>query len=411
MPKIKAFTGYLVHPDHAAAVVSPAYDTVSPEQRRRFAATHPHNFLNTMLLSEDFPPDSRPSNEKLLATNKSQLDALLSNGSFEQINRPSLFIYQLDSGEHVQTGVVCEIGVTEYEQKKLRGHENTQRIKEQLLTQYQQIVGVSSSPICLAYEHHAGIQQYLEQAVQAAPGLDFLSENGVRQRIWRIGPAHQQHLIDLFAPIETTYLTDGHHRAAAAEHYAKAMRAKHTNHGDEPYNQLLVVLFSAQQLKLLPFHRCVKDLNDLTEAQLLTAVRARFQTTDLGAIDMYTPEQPGDFGMLLNDRWYRLRVKAELVEGVNPIDALDVSILQNHILDPILGIEDSRSDPRMDYIAGTTGGRHLREKYTDGWPICFICYPTSIKQLMAIADAGQLMPPKSTYFVPKPYAGVFVCRK
>jgi len=225
MPRILPFDGYLVSPAHAAAVVSPAFDAVSPQMRREFADAHPNNYINTMRQLADFPADAQPSVDELLQYNKTNLRALLTGGAFNRIETPSLFVYQLSSATHTQTGVVCEVSVDEYARGRVRKHENTRSDKEDLLAMYQQVVGVASSPICLAYRHDATIEALLAELTRAQPALDFASEDGVVQRIWRIDDAHaQRRLQEHFARIETTYLTDGHHRAAAGWRYAKMRR-------------------------------------------------------------------------------------------------------------------------------------------------------------------------------------------
>ena len=425
MPRIRAFDGYLVNPAHAEQVVSPAYDAVSPEKRREFADANPRNYINTMRLMADFPADSQPTVEELLAFNKANLDALLCDGSFNRFTQPCLFIYRLSVGAHTQTGVVCEVSVDDYRRGNLRKHENTRSDKEDLLAMYQQVVGVSSSPICLAYPHDDDIDRLLAQQTRQPPALDFVSPDGVAQQVWCIeSAAEQQQMQALFERIEITYLTDGHHRAASGWRYAQMMREAAGGGGggggdggagddtDAPYNQLLVALFSADQLALLPFHRAVKDLNGLSEAQLVDALRRDFSIQPLAESGAsFEPTRHGEFGMLLNDKGYQLRIREDLVDATDPVNSLDVSLLQNHILEPLLGITDSRSDPRLDYVSGVTGAEGLRQKCADGWAVCFACFATSIEQLMTVADAGGLMPPKSTYFDPKARSGIFIRRK
>lgn len=412
MPHIRAFDGYLVDPARAAQVVSPAYDAVSPAMRRQFAEANPQNYLNTMRLREDFPEDAQPTVERLLALNKARLDELLSNGSFNRFEQPCLFIYRLSVDGHTQTGVVCEVSIDEYHHGRLRKHENTRSNKEDLLAMYQKVVGVSSSPVCLAYPHDDDIEQLLVEATRQPPQLDFVAADGVTQQVWCVKSASdQQKLQSLFDRIEITYLTDGHHRAASGWRYAQMCRHNGSNRGDESYNQLLVALFSARELTLLPFHRAVKGLNGLSEAELVKEIEKNFAVQKISGDASCVPGRHGEFGMLVNRHWYRLRVNRGLVNDADPVESLDVSILQNHILAPILGITDIRNDPRLDYVSGVMGDEGLRQKAAEGWAVCFACFATSIAQLMAVADAGALMPPKSTYFNPKANSGVFIRRK
>ena len=408
MPRIKAFNSYLVKADRAINVVSPAYDSVSPEQRREFAEANPENFINTMRLQEDFPEARKPTYKQLLGSNKERLTHLLGNGSYEALHQPCMFLYQLGSGEHIQIGIVCEVAVSEYEQGKLRKHENTSSAKEDLLAQYQEVVGASSSPICLAYAQNPAIDRYIGKLSSRTPDLDFVTNDGEIQRVWCINdPDELEHLRQLFADISATYLTDGHHRAASGRRYAELMRNKHnSNHGDEPYNQLLVALFPDNQLNLLPFHRCVKDMNSLDTQQLLTALNKHFKVEPVPSA--VQPDCHGEFGMLIEGNWYRLTVKSPHTDNNSPVNCLDVSILQNLVLDPVFGIKDMRDDPRLGYIAGVSGIEGINQTVSEGWEVVFTCNATSIQQLMDVADADALMPPKSTYFDPKPRSGIFV---
>ncbi len=410
MPNIKPFDGFLVKPEAATSVVSPAYDSVSPEERRRFSESNPENFINTMRLQEDFPADSQPTQEQLLQANRTTLETLLKSDAFNETPRPCMFLYQLGTSAHVQTGLICEVSVQEYEAGKLRKHENTRSTKEDLLARYQEVVGAASSPICLTYAQNNLIDNLISELILAKPDLDFLTRNGEPQKVWCVSDTdHQQALKAHFEKIEVTYLTDGHHRAASGLRYAELMRAKTGgNTGDEPYNQLLVALFPDNQLNLLPFHRCVKGLNGLSVEQLTKQLSQSF-TVDLQQnCTEFSCKKHGQFGMLVGGSWYKLTIKPEVLDSSNPVSALDVSLLQDLVLDPILGIKDSRSDARLGYIAGISGSAGISQAVSEGWDIVFCCYATSIQQLMNVADAGELMPPKSTYFDPKPRSGIFL---
>ncbi len=409
MPKIKPFEGYLVKNDVAAEVVAPEYDAVPAHIRREFADSNPQNFLNTIRLQDDFDPASPPTHDELLTFNRENLHRLLAEGYFEQYQEPCIFIYELTHGIHAQTGVVCEISVDEYDQGHIRKHENTRRDREDLLAQYQKVVGVASCPISLAYPQNHAIDEFIAEQVTTQPMLDFTTGDDVHQRVWCVESAASQRLLsDLFEGVENTYLTDGHHRAASGWRYAEMMRETEGNQGDEPHNQLLVALFSDHELNLLPYHRCVRDLDGKSEAEVLTALETDFEVTVAVDQDHFEPTRHGEFGMFLSGTWYRLKIQHQLVDLNDPVASLEVSLLQNHILGPILGIHDYRADPRLDYVSGIDGKSGLERKYEQGWAVAFACFATSMEQLMNVADAGALMPPKSTYFDPKTRSGVFV---
>jgi len=410
MPKIKPFDGFLIRNEHAEQVVAPEYDTVPASQRRAFADANPQNFLNTMRLQEDFDPNAPPSHEELLAFNRRNLERLLAEGYFNPLEKPCIFIYELTHGDHGQTGVVCEISADEYDQGHVRKHENTRREREDLLAQYQKEVGVTSCPISLAYPQSKEIDAFIKTQTAAPPLLDFTTGDDVHQRVWCIDDQQTQNKLSaLFESVENTYLTDGHHRAASGWRYAEMMRTTNGNRGDEPYNQLLVALFSDHELNLYPFNRCVRDLGGKSEQQVLDALAERFRINVAENQDTFEPSEHGEFGMYLGKTWYCLDIKPGLIDYSDPVASLDVSILQDHILAPVLGIVDARSDPRLDYVSGVEGKAGLEKKSEqEGWAICFSCYATSMDQLMNVADARALMPPKSTYFDPKTRSGVFV---
>ena len=409
MPKIKAFDGYLVKNECAAKIVAPEYDAVPAAQRRAFADANPDNYINTMRLREDFNPASPPTPKELLEFNRQNLERLLSDGYFTPFDQPCIFIYQLIHGKNAQTGIVCEISADEYQHGHVRKHENTRREHEDLLTQYQKIVGVASCPISLAYPENPAIDEFIKQQVKKQPMLDFTTGDDVHQRVWCIeDPATQGELSALFEQVENTYLTDGHHRAASGWRYAEMMRETNGNIGDEPYNQLLVALFSDHELNLLPFHRCVRDLGETNPKELLGALEQSFEVTVAEDQESFAPCQHGEFGMFLENTWYRLTLRPGLVDREDPVASLDVSILQDFVLGPLLDIHDYRGDPRLGYVSGIEGKTGLEQKVKEGWAVSFACFATSMDQLMHIADAHALMPPKSTYFDPKTRSGIFV---
>ena len=410
MPGIRPFAGYRVTAKAAERIVAPAYDAVSVAERRAFADAHPDNFINTMRLREDFPSSAVPDTANLLADNRANFERLLGGGAFERVETPSIYVYQLQENGHRQTGLVCEISIDEYTRGQLRRHENTRTEQEMLLAEYQSVVGVSANPVGLAYPWDAAIEEALEAHTDARPLLDFSVPAGPRQRVWAIEDRiSQRALSDAFARLPVTYLTDGHHRVAAAERYAGAHRAEHGDSPDAPHNRLLVALFSDRSLRLLPFHRCVRETGARSPEALREALErcGKLREADVAAA---CPRSHRQFGVLFGGRWHTLELP-EPEAGAAAVDQLDVSLLQRQVLDPVFGITDYRSDSRLGYVSGafdkSKDAQALEARQADGW-ICFACHPVSMQQLMAVADAGQLMPPKSTYFAPKPSPGIFI---
>jgi len=410
MPKIKPFDSYLIKKHRAGAVVSPAYDSVTSELRRKFAEDNPENFINTMRLQGDFPADMQPTQDELLNSNKDCLKRLLASGSYTELSQPSMFVYRLANERHTQTGLVCEVGIQEYENGALLKHESTRRDKEDLLARYQEVVGAASSPICLTYPQNDSIDALVASITSEPADLEFMTDDGENQCIWCVSdPIAQQQLTTEFAKIKAAYLTDGHHRAASSLRYAEHMRKSNaSNTGDEPFNQLLIALFPDNQLNLLPFHRRVRDTNGLSVQQIVDSLGEHFIVEKRDNITEFESSKHLEFGMFVDSTWYRLELKPGLLGLGDPNAVLDVSVLQKYILEPILGIKDYRRDSRLGYVAGVSGQQGIDQSIKDGWQIVFSCYPTSIQQLMAVADTDGLMPPKSTYFDPKPRSGIFV---
>jgi uncharacterized protein (DUF1015 family) len=409
MTTIRPFDGYLVNAERLQKVVSPAYDALTGAERHAFGMTHPQNYINAMRSQDEYPEDQQPIQEELLRSNAAHLQAMLDRGDFNRIERPSIFIYRLAAGEHRQTAVICEIPIDHYDQGEVLRHENTRSDKEDLLAGYLEVVGASSSPVCLAYHENSEIDRLTDSAAASPPLLDFSVHDDVQQTLWQVSdPSAIKAFARSFADVHRTYLTDGHHRFAAGSRFARNRRHENPDYvGEEHFNYVLVALFPSDQLRILPYNRCVKDLNGLTREAFLSALSESFLVASSNAVAA-EPTRMHEFGMYLGDEWYTLTLKTDRgIEG-DPVKALDVSVLQDFILSPILGIHDARSDTRLDYVTGDAGMSGLEQRCSSGWAVAFACYPTSIEQLMQIADLGEVMPPKSTYFDPKMRSGIFL---
>jgi uncharacterized protein (DUF1015 family) len=412
MPTVRPFHGYLVTPERVCDVVAPAYDALTPAQRHRYAESHPYNYVNAMRSLEEFPASERPSLESLLERNRRHLERLLSLGAFRDTGGECLFIYRLRVDDHEQVGLVGEVPVDEYDQGVIKQHEHTQTNREEQLVRYNEVVGAASSPVCLTYAHHPGIDAVTTQCMKSPPVIEFVADDGVAQAIWCVDNRHvQERLRQYFIEVGEAYLTDGHHRAAAASRFAQLRRQRNTSHtGDEPYNYLLVALFPDDQVRILSYNRYVTDLNGLTVDEFIDALNELFELEYLGDVPagQAEPSRPREFTMLLADHWYRLRVDPGSVPDDDPVATLDISVLHDRVLGPILGIADVRCDERCESIAGASGMEGLAERCRDGGGVAFACHPMLIHQLMAVADAGRVMPPKSTWFDPKVRSGLFL---
>ena len=384
-------------------MVAPAYDSMAPAERAAYAKTNPSNFIKTMRTPEDYVESENPSLGMVLDHNLNAVQKMLEDSTFELQPHEALYIYRLHTGDHVQTAVIAEVPVTEYQQGRIHKHEHTRSEHENRLTQYLQHVGVSSSPICLAYQDDARIDKTVEIITQDKPLLDFFLEDGVRQTIWKVVGTEQIDILRTqFLSVEVAYLTDGHHRMAASVRHA----ANRSSSG--PWDNFLAALFPATQLRILSFNRCVRDLNGLSVEQLIDGLALNF-TVDRISDDRKTmlPSKPGEFTLLVENQLFRLQVCPARVPN-DPVGSLDVSLLQNLFLEPVLGIGDDRSDPRLDFVTGDRGLNGLRQRAEEGWQAGIACYPTSMTDLMSIADRGLVMPPKSTCFDPKARSGIFL---
>ncbi len=406
MTEIRAFKPYLVSAGAATTVVSPAYDSMSSSERLSYRQTHPQNYINVMRTTDDFPEGERPSESRITAENIEELQKLHDSGAFTLCKKEGVFVYQVEIDGHTQTGIVAEIPIKEYGTGVVRKHEETRKEHELRLVSYLNDVGASSSPVCLAYKSRVEINSVVDKVFLDDPLLDFDLPDGLRQKLWQITDADTlAQLREGFSNVAATYLTDGHHRAASTLRYAADCHAK--GKGDGPWDYLLVVMFPAEQLRVLPFNRCVRDLGSITEDQLLDQIKTHFLLEPVPAKESSLPQRRGEFLMLVDDHAYQLTRRTDS-ESSSPVKSLDVSFLQDYLLAPILGIQDARGDPRLDYVTGDSGLAGLIQRSQQGWRLGFACYPTSMEELMAVADAGEVMPPKSTCFDPKPRSGLFL---
>lgn len=410
MTTIHPFNAYLVAPNRADEVVAPIYDSMNAKERASFASAHPNNYVNVMRVWDEYTAQDHKDLDQLLASNAHHLNRLLEDQAFQERGEGCLFVYKLAIGEHEQVGLVAEVPIEEYDEGRIRRHEDTRSDREDQLVRYQEVVGASSGPVCLTYQADPEIDTMIAVVTGSAPVIDFVNSDGVEQVVWAVTDADlQARFVAAFEQVGVTYLTDGHHRAASGSRYAARMRKIDPDDRDAAWNYLLVALFPDNQLRILPFNRCVKDLGGISQDEFLTKLEESFAVEPLQAAfeSAPAPATRGEFIMVLDRQFFRLRVKPDLVP-TDPALALDVSVLQNLILTPVLGIDDPRADPRLDYVSGDTGFVGIEKRCSEDWRLAFICHPTSIEELMAVADAGEVMPPKSTCFDPKAHSGIFL---
>ena len=407
MSVIKPFRAYRPRPEQAREVASFPYDVLSSSEARELARGNPISFLHVCKPEIDLDPSVDVHDDRVYARGRENLRRLIADGILVRDASPGLYVYQQRMGDHVQAGLVALCSVREYEQDLIKKHEHTRPDKEDDRTRHVTEANANAEPVFLAYRARKEIDRIVD-AVRARPAAyDFVATDGIGHALWVISdPAEMAALVKLFAGVPALYVADGHHRTAAAARHGKLMRGRNPGgRGDEPYESFMAVVFPHDQLKILDYNRVVKDLNGLGPEQFLAKVAERF-TVGPGA--GVTPAVPHRFGMFLGGKWHQLEAKPGSFPADDPIRGLDVSILQDNLLAPVLGITDPRKDQRIDFVGGIRGLAELEKRCREGWAVAFAMHPTSLDELMKVADAGVVMPPKSTWFEPKLRSGLTV---
>jgi uncharacterized protein (DUF1015 family) len=401
MSLVRPFAALRPAPGRAQEVIAPPYDVLNTAEARVLAEGRPWSFLHISKPEIDLPEGTDPYADVVYAKAAENLERMLAAGVLKQDGKPAYYAYRLIMGEHVQTGIVAAASVADYDSNRIRKHEFTRPDKEDDRVRQVEALNAQTGPVLLAYPHAPGVDAILAAASQQHPDADATSESGVRHTLWVIDDAATvARLTALFDVMPALYIADGHHRSAAASRVCAARKAANPGHtGDEPYNYFLSVIFPDHQMKILDYNRVIKDLNGLTEAEFLARVAENFTIED--SAGPVSPAQPREFGLYLGGKWRRLSVHPSLVPN-DPVARLDVSLLQNHLIAPILGIDDPRRDKRIDFVGGIRGLAELEKRVDSGeMVLAFSLHPTHMEHLMAVADANQVMPPKSTWFEPK----------
>jgi uncharacterized protein (DUF1015 family) len=409
MATIRPFKGFRPLPELAAKVAARPYDVLNSAEARAEAAGNPLSFLHVGKPEIDLPPETNLYDEQVYQKGKQNLDRLVRDGILKADLQPSLYVYAQTMGEHTQYGIMGCASVQEYLNDTIRKHELTRKDKEDDRTKHVEVTQAQTGPIFLTYRARPSIDALVTAICDTRAAFDFTTDDGIRHQLWVI--AAQETIGKLtteFAQVANLYVADGHHRSAAAARVGKAMADKNPHHrGDEEYNFFLAVLFPHNQLRIMDYNRVVKDLKGMTVEQFLAAVATKF--TVRKSRGQARPSRKGEYGMYLKGEWYALQTPASLTANADPVERLDVSILQRHLLSPVLGIGDVRTDKRIDFVGGIRGLEELERRVNSGeMAVAFALYPTSIEELLAIADAGKIMPPKSTWFEPKLRDGVVV---
>jgi uncharacterized protein (DUF1015 family) len=396
--------------DRVAEVAAVPYDVVNREEARALAAGNPWSFLHVSRPEIDLPEGTNIYSDEVYAKAKENFEKLTRECPLETEAEPSIYLYRLVMGEHAQVGVAACVSVDEYDNDTIRKHERTRRDKEDDRTRHILTLRAQTGPVFLTYRADRRIDALAEAETTRDPLYDFNAPDGVRHTLWRARGAEQ--LARCFAEVPLFYIADGHHRAASASRARAALREQNSGHtGGEEYNRFLAVIFPDEQMQILPYHRVVRDLNGRSPEQFLREVRKSFCVTD--DANPRGPGKAGHWHMYLAGKWYGLLLDKDMAAGTadpnDPTSTLDVSLLQDYLLAPVLGVTDPRTDKRIDFVGGIRGTRELERLVDEGRAaVAFALYPTSIEDLLRVSDAGGVMPPKSTWFEPKLRDGILI---
>ncbi len=410
MAVIKAFRALRPSQEYAFEVAALPYDVYSRKEAADFVENRPYSFLNIDRAESQFTPDVDTYDPRVYAKADEMIREWTEKGIFVREEKPCFYLYALTMDGRTQTGLVACSSVDDYVNNVILKHENTRAEKELDRINHVDKTSAQTGPIFLAYRDDARVAGLLNPVVQNVPLYDFTKEDGIRHTVWRIDDeALVKAITEAFAAIPHTYIADGHHRAASAVKVALKRREAHPDYnGTEEFNSFLSVLFPASALRIYDYNRVVKDLNGYTEEAFLERISEDFDMTEVSLKGTpYRPEEKGTFGMFLGGKWYKLQVK-DAPDGSDPVKSLDVSVLQDRLLEPVLGIHNPKTDTRIDFIGGIRGLGELERRVSLDMTVAFSMFPTSMEELFRVADAGLLMPPKSTWFEPKLLSGIFI---
>ena len=401
--RTKAFKGLIPHADHVEGVATVPYDVVNTEEARAMASGRPNDLLHVDRAEIDLPADTDPYSDIVYETARKQFVAMQEQGILQREEEPCIYVYEQIMGEHRQTGITLACHIDDYGNNIIRKHEKTRPVKEDDRTKLVDTLSAHTGPIFLTYKDRKAINARVAEVQAGTPLCEITDERDVKHRVWRM--TDYDDIIAEFDQVPLSYVADGHHRSASAWRVGSERREKNASHtGDESYNWFLGVLFPASQLKVLGYHRVIKDLNGLSKEDFLDRLKAVSTLEPNGQKDA---SKPGETCVYLDGQWYTMTWPDNQTES--PIEKLDVSVLDRFVLEPELSIKDVRTDSRIDFVGGIRGTGELEKRVDSGdFAVAFSMYPVTVDQLMEIANADEIMPPKSTWFEPKLRSGLFV---
>ncbi len=399
MSLIKPLRGLRPLPDKAADVAAPPYDVLNTAEARIRSQGKPYSFLHISKPEIDLPEGTDPYDPEVYAKGAENLQFLIDEGVLIRDEQPTYYVYRLTMGEHVQTGLVFAGSVADYDRNRIRKHEFTRPQKEDDRVRQITALNAETGPVLLAYRASHAVGEIISAVSAGIPTYDLVADDGVGHTLWVMEDSQQvDELTHLFNAMDALYIADGHHRSASASRVA-ADKNKDGN-GDHSWDHFLCVAFPHNETQILDYNRVIKDLNGMEKDELLEKISAAFSITESDT--PAKPQRPTEFGMYLDGQWYLLEIDRDRIPVDDPVARLDVSLLQDNLVSPLLGVQDQRTDNRIDFVGGIRGLSELEKRVNSGeMQIAFALYPTSMEALMAVADANEVMPPKSTWFEPK----------
>ncbi|MCC8072645.1 MAG: DUF1015 family protein [Clostridiales bacterium] len=408
MAVFRGFKAYRPAKDRQSLIPALPYDVMSSEEAREMVKGNPLSFLHIDKAEIDLPVGTDIYDDAVYNKAKENLLSLEKNGDLIQDSKPCFYIYKQVMNSRSQTGIVGCASIDDYINNVIKKHEHTLAKKEQDRIRHVDTCDANTGPIFLTYRKKDSISKIIDEWVEThSPVYDFTADS-VEQTVWVVDDEKTvERIAKKFENVPSMYIADGHHRCASAVRVGQMRREKFKNFsGNEEFNYFLAVAFPDEELKIMDYNRVVKDLNGLSEEEFISAVSKSFDVEEKS--EQYRPNKKHTFGMLIGSRWYSLTAKDEIVDESDPVARLDVSILQKNVLDEILDIKNPKTDERIDFIGGIRGLTELERRVNTDMKVAFAMYPTTVDDLMSIADAGLIMPPKSTWFEPKLLSGLFI---
>lgn len=410
--KVKPFKAIRPSVERAAQVAALPYDVMNSDEAREMVKGNPYSFLHVDKAEIDLPREIDQYDMRVYEKARDNIKKFLEEGTFIRDEKPMFYIYRQIMGDITQTGLVGAASIDDYLNDTIKKHEFTREAKEQDRIRHVDICNANTGPIFLTYPEDKTISGIVNNWVtENAPVYDFTAEDGVQHTVWVITDLGLVKKIEkAFEKIPALYIADGHHRAASAVKVGVRRReAKGSYTGDEEFNSFLSVIFPSNQLKIMDYNRIIKDLNGMTEEEFLKKIGESFEIEEYKGEGQYRPEKKHTFGLYLPGRWYKLTAKPEILKDEDTLKSLDVSVLTDNLIAPVLGIADQRTSDRIDFVGGIRGLKELERRVAeDNFAAALALFPTSIDDLMKIADSGRVMPPKSTWFEPKLRSGLFL---